>query len=197
MTVVHTASSKLPTPFGEFKIHTFQDINSRKEHVALTMGSFGDDESVLARVHSECFTGDIFSSLRCDCGEQLKIALKAISNYGKGAVLYLKQEGRGIGLSNKIKAYSLQDTGLDTVEANEKLGFEADMRNYDMCLPMLQFLNIRKIRLMTNNPRKIRALQQLDIEITERIPLKTKGNPHNERYLATKLDKLGHLLKDE
>ena len=201
MSVVFTASSTLPTFCGDFAVHAFEDIVLGKEHLALTMGQFKLGEPVLARVHSECLTGDALFSMRCDCGAQLKMALKAISTHGCGVLLYLRQEGRGIGLSNKIRAYELQDTGADTVEANERLGFEADLRSYEMCLPMLTCLHINKLRLMTNNPRKIEALQKCDIEIVERIPLQTGLNPHNRRYLATKSGKLGHMyeapVKDE
>ena len=150
--------------------------------------------AVLARVHSECLTGDALFSLRCDCGPQLKAALQAIAKEGRGALLYLRQEGRGIGLLNKIKAYHLQDQGADTVEANEQLGFDADMRDYGICKAMLEHLNIKQIRLMTNNPRKVKALTDQGIDVVERIPLQTGQNPHNEKYLATKAGKLGHLI---
>lgn len=175
-------------------MHGFEDESSDKEHVVLTMGDVADGEPVLARVHSECLTGDALFSMRCDCGEQLQAALKAISEEGRGALLYLRQEGRGIGLLNKIRAYRLQDEGADTVEANEALGFGADMRDYSMCLQMLDHLGISRVRLMTNNPRKVQALQELGVDVIERLPLETPHNPHNQKYLATKAGKLGHLM---
>ena len=158
------------------------------------MGDVSNGEPVLARVHSECLTGDSLFSMRCDCGSQLQEALRKIAEEGRGVLLYLRQEGRGIGLINKIKAYKLQDEGADTVEANEKLGFGADMRDYTICQPMLEHLNIKSVKLMTNNPRKVKALQGLGVEVAERISLATGQNPHNEKYLATKAGKLGHLM---
>ena len=175
-------------------MHGFEDTETGKEHVALTLGEIGDGNPVLARVHSECLTGDALFSLRCDCGEQLHAALMAIATEGRGALLYLRQEGRGIGLINKIKAYKLQDDGADTVEANEALGFGADLRDYSICKPMLDHLGIGKLRLMTNNPRKVQALEELGIAVLERIPLEMPHNPHNQKYLATKAGKLGHLM---
>lgn len=168
-----------------------------KEHVVLTMGDVGDGEPVLARIHSECLTGDALFSLRCDCGKQLTSALEAIAKEGRGALFYLRQEGRGIGLMNKIKAYKLQDRGADTVEANIKLGFGADMRDYSILLPMLSRLNIRKVILMTNNPRKVGALEELGVEVVARRALQMAANPHNERYLSTKAGKLGHMFSGE
>jgi GTP cyclohydrolase II len=187
-------SSKLPTQWAEFEMHGFEDTDTDKEHVVLTLGDVGSGEPVLARIHSECLTGDALFSLRCDCGSQLKAALEAIAKEGRGALLYLRQEGRGIGLLNKIKAYKLQDHGADTVEANEQLGFGADMRDYSICNAMLERLDIKQIRLMTNNPRKVKALTDQGIDVVERIPLQTGQNPHNEKYLATKAGKLGHLI---
>ena len=192
MAVTFVKSSKLPTAFGLFQIHGFWDDEEQKEHVALTMGDVSSGAPVLGRLHSECLTGDALFSMRCDCGPQLEAALKAIAGEGRGVLLYLRQEGRGIGLLNKIKAYHLQDLGADTVEANERLGFAADLRQYGMCKPMLEHLGIKSLRLMTNNPRKVAALQDLGVSVTERIELKAGANPHNERYLATKVDKLGH-----
>ncbi len=194
MSIRFVESSKLPTEWAEFVMHGFEDTDTDKEHVVLTLGDVGSGESVLARVHSECLTGDALFSLRCDCGPQLKAALQAIAKEGRGALLYLRQEGRGIGLLNKIKAYHLQDQGADTVEANEQLGFDADMRDYGICKAMLEHLNIKQIRLMTNNPRKVKALTDQGIDVVERIPLQTGQNPHNEKYLATKAGKLGHLI---
>lgn len=196
MTVRYVESSKLPTAWGVFEMYGFEDGVNDKEHLILSMGDVGSGEPVLARVHSECLTGDALFSLRCDCGFQLEAALKAIAKEGRGVLLYLRQEGRGIGLLNKIKAYKLQDQGADTVEANEQLGFGADMRDYGICKLMLQHLNIKQVRLMTNNPRKVKALTDQDVDVVERLPLQTGQNPHNAKYLATKAGKLGHLMDD-
>lgn len=194
MTVEFVESSKLPTPWGIFDMHGFADRSNDKEHVVLSMGDLSTDEPVLARIHSECLTGDALFSLRCDCGAQLQAAMHRIALVGRGAIFYLRQEGRGIGLLNKIKAYHLQDKGADTVEANEQLGFGADMRDYSILKPMMQALGIKQVNLMTNNPRKIAALRELGIQVLERIPHETGRNPHNQRYLETKQGKLGHLL---
>ena len=194
MSIRFVESSKLPTQWAEFEMHGFEDTDADKEHVVLTLGNVGSGAPVLARIHSECLTGDALFSLRCDCGSQLKAALEAIAKEGCGALFYLRQEGRGIGLLNKIKAYKLQDHGADTVEANEQLGFGADMRDYSICNAMLKHLNIQQIRLMTNNPKKVKALTDQGIDVLERIPLHTGQNPHNEKYLATKAGKLGHLI---
>ncbi len=175
-------------------MHGFEDPQANKEHVVLTMGDVGNGEPVLARVHSECLTGDALFSMRCDCGNQLQAALEAIAAEGRGALFYLRQEGRGIGLLNKIRAYKLQDAGADTVEANERLGFGADMRDYSILKPMFDHLAISSVRLMTNNPRKVQALEELGVNVVERIPLHTHSNPHNEKYLRTKAGKLGHLF---
>lgn len=191
----YVESSRLPTAWGVFDIHGFEDTEANKEHVVLTMGDVTDGEPVLARVHSECLTGDALFSLRCDCGSQLEAALQAIAEAGRGALFYLRQEGRGIGLLNKIRAYKLQDAGADTVEANEQLGFGADMRDYSILGPMLKHLNIQQVRLMTNNPRKVAALETAGVLITERLPIHTGSNPHNEKYLLTKGAKLGHLFE--
>ena len=193
MSVSFIAESQLPTPYGEFIMHGFEEGGTGKEHLALTMGDVSNGEPVLARVHSECLTGDALFSVRCDCGAQLQTALKKISDEGRGVLLYLRQEGRGIGLLNKVRAYHLQDQGLDTVQANEELGFAADMRKYDMCKTMLGHLGISSLKLMTNNPRKVESLTKLGINIIERVPHQTGQNPHNERYLATKVWKLGHM----
>ncbi len=194
MSVVFVAASKLPTPFGLFTMHGFLDEATGKEHVALTMGDVADGQPVLGRLHSECLTGDALFSQRCDCGAQLEAALRAIAAEGRGVLLYLRQEGRGIGLLNKIRAYALQDQGADTVEANERLGFSADQREYSMCRPMLDYLGIQQLKLMTNNPRKLKALETYGIQLAERVPHKPGVNPHNRHYLATKASKLGHLL---
>lgn len=188
------ASSNLPTSWGDFVIHGFEDADTGKEHIALTMGHVADGQPVLSRIHSECLTGDALHSLRCDCGAQLDAAMQAIANERRGVLLYLRQEGRGIGLVNKIRAYQLQDQGADTVQANEQLGFEADMRQYDMLKIMLDHLGITQLRLMTNNPRKMQALDDIGVVVVDRIPLQTTANPHNRQYLATKADKLGHML---
>ncbi|WP_375741276.1 GTP cyclohydrolase II [Pseudomonas boanensis] len=194
MSVVFVAASQLPTPFGVFTMHGFLDEANGKEHVALTLGEVADGAPVLGRLHSECLTGDALFSLRCDCGFQLEAALRAIANEGRGVLLYLRQEGRGIGLLNKIRAYELQDGGADTVEANERLGFGADQRDYAMCQPMLEHLGITAVKLMTNNPRKVKALESYGLNVAERVPLQTGLNPHNRKYLATKAGKLGHML---
>jgi GTP cyclohydrolase II len=195
LSIKYIASSKLPTPFGEFTMHGFEDETTGKEHVALSMGDIDSGEPVLARAHSECLTGDALFSMRCDCGYQLEEALSSVAKAGRGVVLYLRQEGRGIGLLNKIKAYNLQDQGADTVEANEQLGFGADMRKYDMCQPMLEHLGIHTIRLMTNNPRKVKALTEAGVNVLERVAIEVGRNPHNDGYLNTKASKLGHYLK--
>ncbi len=197
MTIRFVESTKLPTPFGMFTMHGFSDDETDKEHVVLTMGDLGDGEPLLARVHSECLTGDALFSMRCDCGPQLQAAMHKISVVGRGVIFYLRQEGRGIGLLNKIKAYNLQDQGADTVEANEQLGFGADMRDYSILKPMLEHLNINALKLLTNNPRKVKALQDMGINVVERIPHQTGRNPHNAKYLETKKGKLGHLFNSE
>lgn len=196
MSVRYIDSSKLPTQWGEFDMHGFEDIDTGKEHVVLSLGDVSGEEPVLARVHSECLTGDALFSMRCDCGAQLYEALKRISEQGRGALFYLRQEGRGIGLLNKIRAYKLQDQGADTVEANEQLGFGADLRDYSMIQRMCDQLGIESLRLMTNNPRKLKALSDQGIQVVERVPLQTGQNPHNERYLATKAGKLGHMMDE-
>lgn len=197
MTIRFVESSKLPTPWGMFTMHGFSDDETDKEHVVLTMGDISGDEPLLARVHSECLTGDALFSMRCDCGPQLQAAMHKISIAGRGVIFYLRQEGRGIGLLNKIKAYHLQDQGADTVEANEQLGFGADMRDYSILKPMLAHLNIKTLKLLTNNPRKVKALQEMGINIVERLPHETGRNPHNAKYLETKKGKLGHLFNDD
>ena len=194
MTVTFVASSQLPTQWGTFTMHGFLEEATGKEHVVLTMGNVSDGQPVLGRLHSECLTGDALFSLRCDCGFQLEAALKAIADEGRGALLYLRQEGRGIGLMNKIRAYHLQDGGADTVEANELLGFGADQRDYGICKPMLDHLGITSLKLLTNNPRKVTAIQGFGVEVAQRLPLQFGKNPHNAKYLATKAGKLGHML---
>ena len=196
MTIEYVADSKLPMPWGTFIMVGFEDTETNKEHIAMVFGDVSGDEPVLARVHSECLTGDALFSLRCDCGFQLQEALKRIAENGRGVLLYLRQEGRGIGLLNKIKAYHLQDQGADTVEANERLGFAADLRNYSMCEPMLEHLGIKAVRLMTNNPRKVAALETYGVKVAERVPLQVGKNRHNEEYLATKMGKMGHMMTE-
>lgn len=197
MSVKFIASSRLPTQWGDFELLGFLDEATEKEHVVMAKGLNHISEGLipLVRIHSECLTGDALFSLRCDCGPQLEAALKQVAESGCGAVLYLRQEGRGIGLLNKIKAYELQDKGADTVEANEQLGFHADQRDYSMCKDMLEYLGIKQVRLLTNNPRKVSALEEMGIQVVERIPLVTGHNSHNERYLETKKGKLGHLIE--
>ncbi len=197
MTVRYIASSLLPTPWGTFTMHGFEDETTGKEHVALSMGDLANAEGpVLSRIHSECLTGDALFSMRCDCGFQLQEALKRIAEKGTGVLLYLRQEGRGIGLLNKIKAYHLQDGGADTVEANEQLGFKADQRDYSMCITMYEHLGVDQVKLMTNNPRKVDALKSYGVHVVEREPLQVGKNSHNEHYLATKAGKLGHMMSE-
>lgn len=193
MTIKYVASATLPTRWAQFTIHGFEEPGTGKEHVALTLGDMGSDEPLLCRIHSECLTGDCLFSLRCDCGPQLEAAMVRIASEGRGLILYLRQEGRGIGLLNKIKAYALQDSGADTVEANVQLGFEPDSREYQICKPILDHFKVKSLRLMTNNPRKVEALKEMGIKVAEIIPHHTEANPHNESYLAVKVDKLGHM----
>ena len=188
------ARAQLPTEHGPFEAVVFTLGEDPREHVALVHGAVAGAERVPVRVHSECLTGEAFASLKCDCGAQLDGAMREIVRRGAGVVVYLRQEGRGIGLANKIRAYHLQDGGADTVEANERLGFAADQREYSICLPMLDHLGIHSLKLMTNNPRKVNALEGFGIRIAERKPLLTGLNPHNRNYLRTKAGKLGHML---
>jgi len=190
----YATSCALPTPWAEFTLHAWVEAATGKEHLAMALGDLANGEPVLARVHSECLTGDVMFSQRCDCGAQLEGALQRIAEEGRGIVLYLRQEGRGIGLINKIRAYRLQEAGADTVEANLQLGFHADARNYELCRPMLAQFGIKSVRLMTNNPRKIDALARLGIAVTERVPLLVNRNAHNNNYLNTKQAKLGHMM---
>ncbi|MFQ2046566.1 GTP cyclohydrolase II [Aeromonas veronii] len=193
--VTLVAKSKLPTPWGTFTLVGFQETGTGKDHAALVMGDITGDEPVLGRIHSECLTGDALFSLRCDCGFQLQAAMENIAKAGRGVLLYVRQEGRGIGLLNKIRAYHLQDQGADTVEANVALGFAADMRDYTICADMLKQLEVKSLKLMTNNPRKMKAMESFGIPVAERLPLQEGRNPHNEFYLSTKANKLDHMLK--
>jgi GTP cyclohydrolase II len=193
----YTTSCLLPTPWAQFTLHAFVEHSTGKEHLAMTLGDIGDGEPVLARVHSECLTGDVLFSQRCDCGAQLEGALKKIADEGRGILLYLRQEGRGIGLVNKMRAYRLQEAGADTVEANLQLGFHADARNYELCKPMLAQFGIGSLRLMTNNPRKIDAMEKLGVTVSERVPLLVNRNAFNNGYLNTKEQKLGHMMRPE
>jgi len=183
-----------PTRFGTFRLIHFRNIISNENHIALVKGNIATDEPALVRVHSSCLTGDVFSSARCDCGDQLHIAMQIIEREGRGVVLYMNQEGRGIGLEAKLQAYKLQDEGLDTVEANRALGYGDDLRDYGTGALILKNLGVRKLRLLTNNPRKIIALKGFDLEIVERVPIEIKPNDNNVHYLETKRDKLGHLI---
>jgi 3,4-dihydroxy 2-butanone 4-phosphate synthase/GTP cyclohydrolase II len=192
--VTKVAQANLPTRYGQFTAIAYKSTIDPDQHVALVKGDLSSDEPVLVRVHSECLTGDVFGSLRCDCGEQIDMALNIIAEKGKGVLLYMRQEGRGIGLHNKIAAYALQDKGLDTVEANESLGFPADLRDYGIGAQILADLGVKKIRLLTNNPKKVVGLEGYGLHVVETVPLRVDPNPLNLRYLETKQQKLGHIL---
>ncbi|MDX8411694.1 MAG: bifunctional 3,4-dihydroxy-2-butanone-4-phosphate synthase/GTP cyclohydrolase II [Mariprofundaceae bacterium] len=197
--VTREVEVRLPTEFGEFKLYGYSNVVDGAEHVALVMGEPGPDQPCLVRVHSECLTGDVFTSQRCDCGSQLEAAMRQVSEAGEGVILYLRQEGRGIGLLNKLRAYALQDKGHDTVEANKKLGFRADLRDYGIGAQILRDVGVRKLCLMTNNPKKIIGLDGYGMEVVERVPLQMLPHAENISYLRTKQHRLGHLLdvKDE
>jgi len=192
--VRRVAEAQLPTKFGDFVAIAYRSAIDADEHVALVRGDLAAGGPVLVRVHSECLTGDVFHSLRCDCGEQMELALQMIADDGRGVLLYMRQEGRGIGLHNKIKAYSLQDKGLDTVEANEKLGFPPDLRDYGIGAQILVDLGIQELRLLTNNPRKVVGLEGYGLKVVERLPIVVEPHPKNVRYLETKQKKMGHLI---
>jgi 3,4-dihydroxy 2-butanone 4-phosphate synthase / GTP cyclohydrolase II len=192
--VRRVASARLPTEFGAFDIHVYESPGAAETHVALVRGHLGDGANVLTRVHSSCVTGDIFQSARCDCGPQLHEALERIAAEGRGVLIYLNQEGRGIGLANKIRAYSLQDDGADTVEANERLGFAADLRDYRAAMEMLLDLGVSSVRLMSNNPKKLEGLAGDGLAVNERLPIEIAATAATQHYLHTKKHKLGHLL---
>lgn len=194
MQLKRVAEANLPTPWGDFLMVGFEELATGHDHVALVYGDISGNEPVLARVHSECLTGDALFSLRCDCGFQLEAALAQIAKLGCGILLYHRQEGRNIGLLNKIRAYALQDKGYDTVEANHQLGFAADERDFTICADMFKLLGVSEIRLLTNNPRKVAILTEAGMNIVERVPLIVGRNPSNTHYLDTKAAKLGHLL---
>lgn len=193
--VKRVAEAKLPTRYGEFKIIAYKSDMDTDQHVAMVMGDIESEEPVLVRVHSECLTGDVFGSLRCDCGEQVNLAMQKIAAEKRGVLLYMRQEGRGIGIHNKICAYNLQDNGLDTVEANLSLGFPADLRDYGIGAQILTDLNLHKVRLLTNNPKKVIGLEGYGLEVVETVPIVVKSNPHNQHYLETKKNKMGHILE--
>jgi 3,4-dihydroxy 2-butanone 4-phosphate synthase/GTP cyclohydrolase II len=193
-TVERVAEARLPTEFGMFRIIGYRSVVSDEEFVVVARGEFSQDEPTLARIHSQCLTGDVFGSTKCDCGQQLNAAMKLIAQAGRGAIVYQHQEGRGIGIINKIRAYELQDEGADTIEANRKLGLEVDLRDYDQCAEILRDLGIRRVRLMSNNPEKFKALERCGLEIVDRVPLKIRFNRNFARYLKTKREEMGHFI---
>ena len=192
--IERVAEARLPTRYGKFQAIAYKSHVDSGEHIALTIGEWPPDEPVLVRIHSECLTGDVFSSMRCDCGDQIDLSLKQLAEEGNGIFLYMRQEGRGIGLHNKIKAYSLQDQGLDTVEANETLGFEPDLRHYGVGAQILEDLGVRKLNLLTNNPKKVAGLSGFDLEIVDRIPVEVEVTDENRTYMKTKKARMGHIL---
>ena len=193
-TVERVAEARLPTEFGEFRIIGYRSLNSDEEFVALTFGDLRTNQPALVRIHSQCMTGDVFGSLKCDCGRQLRAAMERIAREGRGAIVYQQQEGRGIGIINKIRAYALQDAGADTIEANLRLGLEVDPREYDQCAEILLDLGLRNVRVLSNNPAKIRALEQSGLDLVARVALETPPTDAALNYLRTKKEKMGHLL---
>jgi 3,4-dihydroxy 2-butanone 4-phosphate synthase/GTP cyclohydrolase II len=189
------ASASLPTDHGEFRVHAYESLIDQETHVALVKGDIGEGQQVLVRVHSRCLTGDVFHSARCDCGPQLDAAMRRIADEGRGVLLYLNQEGRGIGLANKIRAYALQEQGLDTVEANERLGFKADQRDYGLGVQILKDLGVRSMRLLSNNPRKLVGIEGYQLSVVEWLPLEIPPSAHTREYLRAKKEKLGHKLR--
>lgn len=194
-TVERVAEARLPTDFGEFRILGYRSLNSNEEFVVLVQGELRKDRPTLVRVHSQCLTGDVFGSTKCDCGQQLRKAMELIAREGSGAIVYQQQEGRGIGIINKIRAYALQDEGADTIEANKKLGLAVDLRCYEQCAEILRHLGVSSVRLMSNNPEKIRALEEMGLKVVERVSLVTVPTDAARSYLRTKKEKLGHLLE--
>lgn len=193
-TVERVAEARLPTEFGEFRIIGYRSLNSDEEFVALALGELRGDRPTLVRIHSQCMTGDVFGSVKCDCGRQLRAAMELIASEGCGAIVYQQQEGRGIGILNKIRAYALQDGGADTIEANELLGLEVDLRRYDQCAEILIDFGLKRVRLMSNNPAKIHALEQAGVEVIERVALKIEPHDGFANYLKTKKERMGHLI---
>lgn len=194
-TVERVAEARLPTDFGEFRIIGYRSLNSNEEFVVLVQGELRQDQPSLVRIHSQCLTGDVFGSTKCDCGQQLRKAMALIQREGNGAIVYQQQEGRGIGIINKIRAYALQDEGADTIEANEKLGLAVDLRCYEQCAEILVHLGVNRVRLMSNNPEKIRALEEMGLKVVERVSLETLSTDAARSYLRTKKEKMGHLLE--
>lgn len=194
-TVERVAEARLPTEFGEFRIIGYRSFTSQEEFVVLARGELREDRATLVRIHSQCLTGDVFGSLKCDCGQQLRAALEMIAREGRGAIVYQQQEGRGIGIINKIRAYALQDEGADTIEANEKLGLAVDLRCYEQCAEILRDLGLNRVRLMSNNPEKMRGLEDIGLKVVERVSLSITPTDAAKRYLRTKKERMGHLLE--
>ena len=194
-TIERVADARLPTEFGEFRIIGYRSLISNEEFVVLSRGDLRGDRATLVRIHSQCLTGDVFGSVKCDCGQQLRTAMKLIEDEGRGAIVYQQQEGRGIGIINKIRAYALQDEGADTIEANERLGLAVDLRCYEQCAEILRDLGLRRVRLMSNNPDKLRALEEMGLAVVERVSLKVPPTDAAMDYLRTKKERMGHLLE--
>ena len=194
-TVERVAEARLPTDYGEFRIIGYRSLNSNEEFVVLGQGDLRKDRATLVRIHSQCLTGDAFGSVKCDCGQQLRTAMKLIAREGRGAIVYQQQEGRGIGIINKIRAYALQDEGADTIEANEKLGLAVDLRCYEQCAEILRDLGLKRVRLMSNNPEKMRALEEMELDVVERVSLVIPSTDAARSYLRTKKERMGHLLE--